>query len=202
MAARCLKLGAVAAWKGVLSHMCVRMGAGAADRPAALTPGTPAPAWPLQVCCALAQIAKHSVDLAEVVVEAEVFPKLLTCLKVGTPLQRGGCGCGQREAQGAGVIEKCSLQSTPPAGSLGMHRGPRLVLTLTPLRSSLMSLCASTRQRWSARSRSTRLSWRSWWWPAAASALWWSEWGPQRQTNPASGPLSFGACWAHPGPRS
>jgi len=35
-----------------------------------------------QVCSALAQIAKHSVDLAEVVVEAEVFPKLLTCLKV------------------------------------------------------------------------------------------------------------------------
>jgi hypothetical protein len=27
-------------------------------------------------------VAKHSVDLAEVVVEAEVFPKLLTCLKV------------------------------------------------------------------------------------------------------------------------
>ena len=29
----------------------------------------------------LAQIAKHSVDLAEVVVEAEIFPKILTCLK-------------------------------------------------------------------------------------------------------------------------
>jgi hypothetical protein len=35
----------------------------------------------LQVCCALAQVAKHSVDLAEVVVEAEVFPKVLTCLQ-------------------------------------------------------------------------------------------------------------------------
>jgi hypothetical protein len=35
----------------------------------------------LQVCSALGQIAKHSVDLAEVVVEAEVFPKCLTCLK-------------------------------------------------------------------------------------------------------------------------
>ena len=34
-----------------------------------------------QVCSALAQIAKHSVDLAEVVVEAEVFPKVLGCLK-------------------------------------------------------------------------------------------------------------------------
>lgn len=29
------------------------------------------------------QIAKHSVDLAEVVVEAEVFPKIFTCLKDG-----------------------------------------------------------------------------------------------------------------------
>ncbi len=36
-----------------------------------------------QVCCALSQIAKHSVDLAEVVVGAEIFPKILTCLKVG-----------------------------------------------------------------------------------------------------------------------
>jgi len=34
-----------------------------------------------QVCSALGQIAKHSVDLAEVVVEAEVFPKCLTCLR-------------------------------------------------------------------------------------------------------------------------
>eukprot|EP00983_Pelagomonas_calceolata_P118088 1160470-Pelagomonas_calceolata.AAC.6 len=33
------------------------------------------------VCCALSQIAKHSVDLAEVVVGAEIFPKILTCLK-------------------------------------------------------------------------------------------------------------------------
>jgi hypothetical protein len=33
------------------------------------------------VCSALGQIAKHSVDLAEVVVEAEVFPKCLTCLR-------------------------------------------------------------------------------------------------------------------------
>ncbi len=34
-----------------------------------------------QVCMCLAQIAKHSVELAEVVVEAEIFPKILTCLK-------------------------------------------------------------------------------------------------------------------------
>jgi len=34
-----------------------------------------------QVLAALGQIAKHSVDLAEIVVEAEVFPKIFTCLK-------------------------------------------------------------------------------------------------------------------------
>lgn len=40
------------------------------------------------MCCALAQIAKHSVDLAEVVVEAEIFPKVLTCLKFPDDLVR------------------------------------------------------------------------------------------------------------------
>ena len=30
---------------------------------------------------ALSQIAKHSVDLAEMVVEAEIFPAVLNCLK-------------------------------------------------------------------------------------------------------------------------
>ena len=34
-----------------------------------------------EVCSCLAQIAKHSVDLAEVVVEAEIFPRILHCLK-------------------------------------------------------------------------------------------------------------------------
>ena len=34
-----------------------------------------------QVCSCLAQIAKHTVDLAEVVVEAEIFPRILNCLK-------------------------------------------------------------------------------------------------------------------------
>jgi len=32
------------------------------------------------VFSALSQIAKHSVDLAEMVVEAEIFPAVLTCL--------------------------------------------------------------------------------------------------------------------------
>lgn len=34
-----------------------------------------------QIFSALAQIAKHSVDLAEMVVEAEIFPAVLTCLR-------------------------------------------------------------------------------------------------------------------------
>lgn len=37
---------------------------------------------------ALAQISKHSVDLAEVVVEAEVFPNILNCLKDNDVLVR------------------------------------------------------------------------------------------------------------------
>ena len=34
-----------------------------------------------QVCQCLAQIAKHSVELAELVVEGEIFPKIFTLLK-------------------------------------------------------------------------------------------------------------------------
>lgn len=34
-----------------------------------------------QVCGCLGQIAKHNIDLAEVVVEAEIFPRILNCLK-------------------------------------------------------------------------------------------------------------------------
>ena len=37
-----------------------------------------------QVLSAFAQISKHSVELAELVVEAEIFPAVLTCLKVFT----------------------------------------------------------------------------------------------------------------------
>lgn len=42
----------------------------------------------VQVCCALAQVAKHSVDMAETVVEAEVFPRVLTCLQFPDELVR------------------------------------------------------------------------------------------------------------------
>ena len=47
-----------------------------------------------QVCSALGQVAKHSVDLAEVVVEAEIFPKILTCLKdVDTTVRKHAATC-------------------------------------------------------------------------------------------------------------
>lgn len=42
----------------------------------------------MQVCSALAQVAKHSVDMAEVVVEADVFPRILTCLQFPDELVR------------------------------------------------------------------------------------------------------------------
>lgn len=35
----------------------------------------------LQVCVSLAQVAKHNLDLAETVVEADVLPNMLTCLR-------------------------------------------------------------------------------------------------------------------------
>lgn len=34
-----------------------------------------------QICSALSQIAKHTVDLAETVVDGEIFPAVLNCLK-------------------------------------------------------------------------------------------------------------------------
>ena len=42
-----------------------------------------------QVLSCFAQISKHSVELAELVVEAEIFPAVLTCLKV-TLITRSG----------------------------------------------------------------------------------------------------------------
>lgn len=34
-----------------------------------------------QVCSALSQIAKHTIDLAETVVDGDIFPNVLTCLR-------------------------------------------------------------------------------------------------------------------------
>jgi len=50
-----------------------------------------------QVCSCLAQIAKHSVDLAEVIVEAEIFPNVLNCLKDTDPFVRKNAATCIRE---------------------------------------------------------------------------------------------------------
>jgi vesicle coat complex subunit len=34
-----------------------------------------------QACCALAQIARHSLDLAETVIDGDIFPRVLLCFK-------------------------------------------------------------------------------------------------------------------------
>lgn len=48
----------------------------------------------MKVCLCLGQIAKHSVDLAEVVVEAEIFPDILTCLKdMDTVVRKNAATC-------------------------------------------------------------------------------------------------------------
>ena len=87
----------------------------------------------VQVCCALAQIAKHSVDLAEVVVEAEVFPKILTCLKFPDELVRKHTATVVREVSGMqppwwppvsmmapGVLQlKSPFHAAPRHGRLG-----------------------------------------------------------------------------------
>ena len=46
-----------------------------------LSPFLPPSLPPLQVFSALSQISEHCVDLAELVVEAEVFPSVLTSLR-------------------------------------------------------------------------------------------------------------------------
>jgi hypothetical protein len=52
-----------------------------------------------QVCCALAQVAKHSADMAEVVVEAEIFPRVLTCLQYPDDLVRKHAATVVREVR-------------------------------------------------------------------------------------------------------
>ena len=41
-----------------------------------------------QVCSALSQIAKHTIDLAETVVDGDIFPNVLSCLKDDDPYVR------------------------------------------------------------------------------------------------------------------
>ncbi len=50
-----------------------------------------------QACCLLAQLAKHSLELAEVVVEADIFPKIYVCLKVADEWVRKHAATAIRE---------------------------------------------------------------------------------------------------------
>jgi hypothetical protein len=131
----------------------------------------------LQVSSALAQIAKHSVDLAEVVVEAEVFPKLLTCLKVRGRAARGTVTHSQH---GVWTSAEQLLLGTRHVSTPRVHRSVRTPSPSTPgqtdgidgqeprtapaarLDSSPTTSCASTPPRSCARSQSTPLSSRSW----------------------------------------
>jgi hypothetical protein len=81
-----------------------------------------------QVCAALGQIAKHSVDLAEVVVEAEVFPNILMCLKDVDGFVRKHAATAIREVgalyKSNAVYPSCRCY----VGSLGIHIVLHIVL--------------------------------------------------------------------------
>eukprot|EP00798_Chlamydomonas_sp_ICE-L_P009677 gene9677-8504_t len=72
-----------------------------------------------QVCCALSQIAKHSVDLAEVVVGAEIFPKILTCLKFPDEFCKLVVGNGGVGSLVDYVAESCGNNRLPGIMALG-----------------------------------------------------------------------------------
>ena len=53
----------------------------------------------------MSQIAKHSVDLAEVVVEAEIFPRILLCLKdVDEYVRKNAATCIREIARHTSVL--------------------------------------------------------------------------------------------------
>ncbi|RYG53897.1 hypothetical protein EON66_07885 [archaeon] len=65
-----------------------------------------------QVCSCLAQIAKHSVDLAEVVVEAEIFPRILTCLKdLDVNVRKNAATCVREVAKHTPELSKLIVNS-------------------------------------------------------------------------------------------
>ncbi|KAJ3193045.1 Sperm-associated antigen 6 [Entophlyctis luteolus] len=70
-----------------------------------------------QVCSALSQIAKHSVDLAETVVDGEIFPNALNCLKdINTyPIMNAGGIAAVVDYVG----ESCSNAQLPGIMTLG-----------------------------------------------------------------------------------
>lgn len=69
-----------------------------------------------QACCLLAQLAKHSLELAEVVVEADIFPKIYVCLKVADEWVRKHAATAIREVGAAYEIwryRQCTDKAHP-----------------------------------------------------------------------------------------
>jgi len=67
----------------------------------------PDPQLKRNVCSCLAQIAKHTVDLAEVVVEAEIFPRILNCLKdVDVNVRKNAATCIREIARQTAELAK------------------------------------------------------------------------------------------------
>ena len=97
---------------------------------------TPPPAR-AQVCSCLSQITKHSVDLAEVVVEAEVFPQILNLLKdVDHYVRKNAATCIREVAKH--TPELAQVRRTTPYRALPSYqprpsrRAPRAPPALRP----------------------------------------------------------------------
>jgi hypothetical protein len=113
---------------------------------------------PMQVCSALAQVAKHSADLAEVVVEAEVFPKVLASLaypdetvaKHAATLVREVAKHTPELAQlvvangGIGALVEFAIAA---AGNNRQVRGALCIIVLAPAPPTLQHHCAQNRRR-------------------------------------------------------
>lgn len=131
----------------------------------------------LQVCSALGHIAKHSADLAEVVVEAEVFPKCLTCLKYpdefvqkcAATLVSGSCGL-QGSCSGHEHVLHCMTCLVLIVCNCTLSVAPHESTPVLMLRTKMCWHCLNRCGRWS----STHQSLHSWWCQMVAWAPWWS----------------------------
>ena len=74
-----------------------------------------------QVCSALGQIAKHSVELAELVVEGEIFPAVLDLLKDADPYVK----------KNASILIREIAKHTPELAQLIVNAG--MVVLHTPI---------------------------------------------------------------------
>jgi len=71
------------------------------------------------VCQCLAQIAKHTVDLAEVVVEAEIFPRIFNCLKdIDVQVRKNAATCIREIAKQTTELAKLIVHSGGAAATV------------------------------------------------------------------------------------